>query len=109
MLGKNASAKELRSIVHQSEQGVLSVWADKRDIGQINHQLSAMKMFSSPPPAALHFRGPGANQFAFQHQAPLAVRFDDGNLEHCGIVSLWVKATELPTPNCWRNACNLLN
>jgi hypothetical protein len=82
MLGKDASAKELRSIVHQPEQGVLSVWANKRDIRQIDHQLSAVKLFSSPSPGALHFRCPGTNQFAFQYQPPLAVRFDDGDLEH---------------------------
>jgi hypothetical protein len=98
MFRKNVFAKELRSLSHQPEQRVLSIRTDKRDIRQINHQLSPVKMFSGPLPGTLHLRCPGANQFAFQYQAPLAVRFNDGDLEHCEIVSHWMKATELPTP-----------
>jgi hypothetical protein len=109
MLIKNASAKEFRSIIHQPEQDVLSVWTNKRDVRQINHQLSAVKMFSSPSPAALHFRCPGTNQIAFQYQPPLRVRFNDGDLEHCEIVSLWMKAMRLPMPDRCGDTCNLLN
>ena len=78
---------------------MLSVLTDKRDIAQINDQLSAVKMLSSLPPGTLHFRCPRADQFAFQYQPSLAVRFNDGDLEHCEIVSPQMKATELPTPH----------
>jgi hypothetical protein len=82
VLCENVSAGEFRAISHQPEESVLSVRTNEDHVGEIDDQLSTLKLLSGTPPSALHFGSPGRNEFAFYNQLALTVRFNDGDLEH---------------------------
>jgi hypothetical protein len=45
MLVHDPLALELRSILHQLEQRILSIAADESYVSEVHHQLTPMKMF----------------------------------------------------------------
>ena len=84
MSSKNAGTVKLCALLHQIENGVLSLSADDGQAAQVDYQFASFQVVARISPSGAKLVNPGITELSLHYQPALRPGVDDGNLEHIG-------------------------
>jgi hypothetical protein len=96
MLCKYAVAAEFNSFIHQFENYVLALLADRRDVFHLDNQFTATKICSGLFAGASQLGYPGCEELSFNHQPTLPGAINERDFQHCFFL-LAIEARRTPS------------